>query len=289
MGDIIYTELKEASRIIAAEKGRKKSLGNKRLLDTTLQIMDIAIIVRREGLPVLENFTHKIEDKSIAAMIMYAVDGTNSDILEDVCWSKYFASELKSYDALIYMLWMKALLSMQEGENPIIISERLRAMLPEDVAEEYEKKVDERGILRQKNDIKADMETVKKLCGEEIFPEAGTEGYMLVNVAEHIFTGVLDDAGMKTLTERMDPDNAAIALKGFNGKTRKAFFDNMPEETAVLIAGNMERMGPVLRKHIFEEAYVIFEETLKLMEEGMIEGDPSLLRVIGCSCTASGY
>ena len=281
MGDIIYTELKEASRTIAAEKGRKKSAGNKRLLETTFQIMDIAIIVRREGLPVLENFTHRIEDKSIAAMIMYAIDGTTPEILEDVCWSKYFASELKSYDALIYMLWMKALLSMQEGENPVIVSERLKAMLPEDVAAEYEKKLDERGILRQINDIKADMETVKKLCEEELTPEPGTEGYMLVNVAEHIFDGVLTDAGMKTLAEGLDPDNAAIAFKGFNGKTRKAFFDNMPEENAVLIAGNMERMGPVLRKHIFEEAYVIFSETLKLMEEGRIEGDPSILRVIG--------
>ena len=48
MGDVFYNELKTASRDIASLKGKAKTAGNKALLDTYRQIIDIAFVVRRE-------------------------------------------------------------------------------------------------------------------------------------------------------------------------------------------------------------------------------------------------
>ncbi|MBQ9359675.1 MAG: hypothetical protein IJT96_01400 [Lachnospiraceae bacterium] len=281
MGDVFYRELKEASRDIASIKGKAKTSGNKVLLDTAKQIMKLSLIVRREGLPVMEAFTHKIEDKSIAAMMMYAIDGTSTEILEDICWSKYFASELSGYDALIYMLWLKGIISMQEGENPVVISEFIKAMLPSEVVGDFDKICSEeisRAMASGSDD--GDMKAVLRVCEEEIEPEMGTDAYILMRIAEYIFTKILDEKALGKILEEADDEALSSAMKGFNSKTRKVLFDNMPKEEAALIAGNMEFMGPVLKKHITESAYAVFEIAKRLMDDGEIEGDATLLNVM---------
>ncbi|MBQ9607043.1 MAG: hypothetical protein IJV16_07690 [Lachnospiraceae bacterium] len=281
MGDVFYNELKEASRDIAARKGKAKTAGNKALLETCRQIIDIAFVVRREGLPVLEAFTHKIEDKSIAAMIMYAIDGTSSEILEDICWSKYFASELKGYDALIYMLWLKGVLAMQEGENPIVINERLKAMLPPDLVDEFDKiyaEAQSKAMLPYGGAV--NMDTVNRLVDEVILQEPGTEGYLLMRVSDHIFNDILDDEAIAQLVENIDRGTLATAFRGFDSRTRQKFFDNMPEDAAITTAGDIEYMGPLLKKHVTEAVYEIFREAYRLIKDGSLKADPSLLEVV---------
>lgn len=281
MGDVFYNELKNASKDIALRKGKARTSGNKALLDTYRQIIDIAFVVRREGLPVLEAFTHKIEDKSIAAMIMYAIDGTSNEILEDICWSKYFASELEGYDALIYMLWLKGILSMQEGENPIVISERLKAMLPPDMsdkADEIYAESQQKAMLPYGGAV--DMDTVNRLMDETASPEPGTEGHLLMRISSHIFNDILDDDAVRTLSETIDRKTFATAFRIFDSRTRQKFFNNMPEDAAITSAGDIEYMGPLLKKHVTEAVYEIFGEAWRLMAEGQIKGDPTLLKVI---------
>ena len=281
MGDIFYKELKDASREIASAKGKEKERGNQALLATSGRIIDIAFVVRREGLPVLEAFTHKIDDKSIAAMIMYAIDGTSSEILEDICWSKYYASELKGYDALIYMLWLKGILSMQEGENPIVISERLKAMLPSGLLEEFEKiyaKAQSKAMLPYGGTV--DMSTVSRLCDEGVSPDPGTEGYMLMRLSDHIFNEVLDEAAIQKVVQNIDRETLATAMKGFSSRTRETIFKSVPEDKAVTTAGDMEYMGPLLKKHVAEAAYEIFKEAERLISEGELSFDDTIIRIL---------
>ena len=281
MGDVFYNELKTATRDIAAKKGKTKTAGNKALLDTCRQILDIAFVVRREGLPVLEAFTHKIEDKSIAAMIMYAIDGTSNEILEDICWSKYFASELEGYDALIYMLWLKGILSMQEGENPIVISEMLKAMIPPELADKFDEIYAEsqrKAMLPYGGAV--NMDTVNRLVDEAAVPEKGTEGYLLMRISDHIFNDILNDEAIGMITQNIERKTLATAFRVFDSRTRQKFFNNMPEDAAITTAGDIEYLGPLLKKHVTEAVYEIFGEAHRLIREGAISCDPTLLEVV---------
>ncbi len=281
MGDVFFRELKEASRAVAAAKGRAKTKGEKALLDTAKQIMEISFIVRREGLPVMEAYTPKIKDKSIAAMMMYAIDGTSSEILEDICWSKYYASELKGYDALIYMIWLKAILSMQEGEKPIVVCERIKAMIPVEVAGDidilFETEMN-RFVYLEKNGGSAKL--VKKLCTEEAVPEKGSESHVLMRLASHILTKCVDNAAIEKMAQEAEDEMLAVAMKGFDGSTRKVIFDAMSKDRAKQIAGSMEYLGPVLKKHMFEATYSLFGILKKARDDGEIEVKGEVLDVI---------
>lgn len=281
MGDVFYNELKTASRDIASRKGKARTEGKKALLDTYRQIIDIAFVVRREGLPVLEAFTHKIEDKSIAAMIMYAIDGTSNETLEDICWSKYFASGLEGYDALIYMLWLKGILSMQEGENPLVISERVKAMLPPDLADSFDEiyaEAQSKAMLPYAGEV--DMDTVNRLVDEVVLPERGTEGYLLMQISSYIFNDILDDEAIRCILESIERKTLATAFRGFDSRTRQKFFKNMPEDAAITTAGDIEYLGPLLKKHVTEAVYELFDEAHRLIKEGVIKADPTLLEVV---------
>ncbi|MBQ9442796.1 MAG: hypothetical protein IJU43_00700 [Lachnospiraceae bacterium] len=281
MGDVFFRELKEASRAVAATKGRARTNGDKALLDTARQITEISFIVRREGLPVMEAYTPKIRDKSIAAMMMYAIDGTSSEILEDICWSKYYASELKGYDALIYMLWLKAILSMQEGEKPVVVCERIKAMIPVEVAGEIDELFEtemNRFVYLEKNGGTAKL--VKKLCEESMSPEKGSESYLLMKIASHILTECVDKTALEIMTDGAEDETLAVAMKGFDGPTRKVIFDALPKDRAKQIAGSMEYLGPVLKKHMFEATYTLFDILRKARDEGEIKIEGGLIDIV---------
>ncbi|MCR5773537.1 MAG: hypothetical protein K6G42_00500 [Lachnospiraceae bacterium] len=281
MGDVFYKELKQVSKDILSKKGKTKEAGNRALLETSREILDVAFVVRREGLPVLEAFTHKIKDKSIAAMLMYAIDGTSTEILEDICWSKYYASELKGYDALIYMLWLKSILSMQEGENPIVISERIKAMLPAEILENFEEIFAEtQGKAMLPFSGTVDMYTVDRIIHEEKIYDPNSEGYILMKLADRIINEDINKEDLRILFKDIDRKTIATAMIGFNSTTRKTIFQSMSEEDAVTTAGDIEYMGPLLKKHITEAALEIFTAAGQMLEEGSISGDDTLLKII---------
>ena len=54
----------------------------------------------------------------------------------------------------------------------------------------------------------------------------------------------------------------------------------MPEDAAITTAGDIEYLGPLLKKHVTEAVYEIFGEAHRLIREGAISCDPTLLEVV---------
>lgn len=146
MKEIFYVELRERIKEIEAirhEQSQAESTQcDNNLLSVMNLLMDLSNESRREGLLALEetvhNPVHAPGAKYLTAMIMQIVDGMEPELVEDISLTRYFSGNLKADDGLIFLMYLKGVLSLQSGENPRILEQKLKAMVPENVVDAYE-------------------------------------------------------------------------------------------------------------------------------------------------------
>lgn len=146
MKDIFYLELREKIKEIEAIRHEQSQAENTQcdnnLLSVINLLIDISNVSRREGLLALEETVHHSAHapgaKYFTPMIMQIVDGMEPELVEDINLTKYFSGNLKADDGLIFLMYLKGVLSLQSGENPRILEQKLKAMVPENVVSAYE-------------------------------------------------------------------------------------------------------------------------------------------------------
>ena len=142
MNDIFYANLGQCSMEIKQYEKDNNADRKNEIFEAIDLILTTSNLARKEGLLALEEFANgdSLQDgvKSFFRdIILLIVDGTAPDLLDTIVSMRYQANGFTDYDALqILMFWWGAL-SIQAGENPIIIETGLCAMLPDKVAEEY--------------------------------------------------------------------------------------------------------------------------------------------------------
>ncbi len=77
-------------------------------------------------------------------MMAYIVDETEPSVIEEIFTLRYFSNGFAAADALEYLLYLNGVLSMQAGDNPRIIEEKLVQFLSEEGEETYRKNVIEK-------------------------------------------------------------------------------------------------------------------------------------------------
>ena len=111
------------------------------LLEAVKRIKELNNIARREGLLALEEAV--VTDKSIPVenflrqFIILIVDGTDESDVSNMGWARYYSSLVTDYEALRCLLYLEGVLSIQAGNNPRVLEEKLNVMLPNSLYRKY--------------------------------------------------------------------------------------------------------------------------------------------------------
>ena len=268
MRDIVFLELRKCSNEIRKiTDATAKKLGNVQLSDTLNRMCEFAVLARKEGLLSLEiaanNLSELKNGKYLEWMTLLITDGTNPDLVEELCLTRYFAAGLEEYDALQYLMMMCGALGIQAGENSRIIEEKLIILVPEDVEKLYRKKQEEKRIAAE-NEY-SDSSVLEKYYEGDIAASQDDPHYIQLKIVDYVIS-ILDDLATQRLLRDVDNLDLALALKGLSGKIRKQIFMNLSTRVAIMITQDMEFMGKVTLDDITNAALKIFTIIVRLID-----------------------
>ena len=129
---VFYQELNKVCREIETRKSDENDFD--RVIEAYQKMLHLAGIARSEGLLAMESEARNMGDKDmheyLFALVESLFDVIEPEDIEDMGFCMYFAHGLRSYDGLIYLIYLKGILMMQKNLSSTVIREKLRAMLP---------------------------------------------------------------------------------------------------------------------------------------------------------------
>ena len=251
-----------------------------KVMDAHDLVMELANVARKEGLLALEECAENlnIRDESMelfSTLLMLIVDGTDPKIVAEIGINKMIANNLTAYDGLISLMFFRGSLMIQAGENPYLIDNYLKSMLPDSCRKIIEKREHEK---------KSAMETaqpedaIRRLCEDD--KETDEEDYSIVNQTAIAFLSISDQS-MERLLREIDNACIALAMKAMPGKARKRVFDNVSTRLGILLAEDMTFMGPVRMKDVEDACKDILKIFVRLVDRGEIIGfDTTVLKMM---------
>jgi len=247
-----------------------KQMKENQLLDAVKRVIDLGYLARKEGLLALEEAVEYIENDSIEGylkqMIILVVDGTDPDMLKGIGLKRYYCSLISDYDALTQLIYLEGALSIQAGENPRIIEETLKVMLPNSVYNNYcykrEKEIEEALKERSEN-------LIESLCSGKKLWNSKDRGYFVMKLADYAICDIKDKE-LERLLREIDNTNLALSMKGLSGDARRHIFSCMSKRLGEMIAENMEYMGPVRAVDVLEATQDIILVLIRLIDRGEI-------------------
>ena len=211
--------------------------------------------------------------KYLKKMLMLVVDGTDPEYVEELTLARYFTSTSSGYEALQYLIMMYGVMGIQAGMNPRVLREALENLLPEEVADEYERLKEEEATSEERTTRRdePDMSMVESLCGEDVTSsvQPGDRYYYLVRLVDG-FMPELDDRAVQRILRDVKNADLALAMKIMGGEARRKIFHNLSQRLAVMIAEDMAFMGPVRARDAGEACRNILLTVLKLIGTGEI-------------------
>jgi len=293
MRDFIFSELRSCNEEIReATDNQKKEEGMMELAAAVKTMYMLCGVARREGLLSLENKAMELEEEKpysyLKGMIMLIVDGTDPELVEEVCLAKYYAEGMRGFKGLTYLVYMIGILGIQASDNPRIIEEKLLAFVPDETVEIYRKEEEQPETDEKKEDKqdKIDLSVVEKYYEGDIALEPEDNRYFLIKVTDHILR-TLDDRGIQRFLREIDNHTLSMAMKGLSGEARHSVFKNLSKRLSVMIAEEMDYLGPVRVNDVSDAVYEVFLTIIKLadhaellLEDGaIVEGFKGLFEV----------
>ena len=288
MKQFIYDEIKKNIEKIRAMEPKEVgadgvypvSENDQMLLDTIEIIKKCSMMARREGLLYLEEHSDELDDgfpgvKYLRHMIMLVVDGTDPELLEEVCICRYCSSKLSDYAALQYLIMLAGILDIQNRENPRVIEEKIKFMLPEELSDELIRRsqvTDEVWSGRKSHgsdEDDMDLSILDRACEGDLALEPTDDYYYAVSMLDHMLLE-LDDRAIQRLLRDVDNCDLAIAMKAISGDARRRIFNNLSKRLAVMIAEDMAFMGPVKLEDAGGAGRKIFSRIVRLISAGEI-------------------
>lgn len=270
MKDLFFKELKDNYITMRNNKSTNDKAGRNSLLEVVNRLVELSRLARNEGLLALEEETMKEPnipgEEYLYQMLTLIVDGTDPMLVEEICSYRYFADGLEGYAAIRYMMMLAGCLAIQAGDNPICIEYVLLAMLPSDLSLQYRQQK-EKEKTEQKELTYG--ERIAKLCAKSTGISSEDKGYHTIKITDYAVAN-LSDAALQRALQDVDTADLAVAMKGFGVGARKNVFMNLSERFGLMLADDMEFMGPVRIKDIENACTKIFFTIMKLLECGEI-------------------
>ena len=274
MKDLLLLELRDKSAEIRAVTDEEEyNKGIHALAEAILRVEKLSNIARKEGLLALEEQADELDaensDRYLKKMIMLIVDGIDRELVEDITISRYFAEGLTDFDAIKYLVYLEGILSMQEGDNPHVIVEKLLAMVPEAVEKVYWDKDEEAFIEAPHMEKGFDVSELESLYEGEVAVGTDSPDYYLFKIADLALSS-LDERSMQRLLRDVQNSDLTVAMKGLSGKARHNILDNVSTRLAVMLAEDMRFMGPVRLVDVRDAIIKIYSIMIKLLNANCI-------------------
>ena len=269
MEELLFKELRESNKIIQTklDEEQKKECYNL-LAATTEKVLELCNLARKEGLLALEEETQNLEElqneKHLKSMMMLIVDGTDPELVEEISTARMFASNMQGAEELNYLIMLMGCLSLQRGENPRIIEEKLLALLPEEAVDVYR----ERQKKREAEEVLS-VDSMEKYYQGGIAVRPEDAFYYEVKIADYAIR-TIDDRGIQRVLRDIDNCDITIAMKGLSGEARRRLLQGMSKRLATMIIEDMEFMGPVRMKDVVLSISKIYGVIVRLLSVGDI-------------------
>lgn len=266
----IHTEINEKSRL---GSGTDRKENETMLWETVNEMMKLCYLARKEGLLALEEAVLDIPsenvEEALKQLIFLLVDGTDPQVLEEIGLSRYYTRLYTDYEALRYFIYLEGALSIQAGENPRILEERLKVMLPADM---YLKYSYEQERIRQEKEHEKEEHLIENLCKGERCWNPGESGYYVFKLLDYVICD-MSDMELQRMMREVDNTTLSLAMKGMSGEARKRIFANLSQRLAKLVAEDMIHMGPVRMVDVLEASQQMLNVIVHLVDTGEIVGN----------------
>ncbi len=295
MRAIFFYELKDRLEEITGKRvtGRDDAYNEeeKSLIAAIGRIKRLANTARKKGLLELEESAVTIGDtgldRYLKKLVFFVLDGTDPELVEEIGYSLYLSGYYRGYEGLIALIYLEGVLSIQAGEHPMIIEEKLYALVPayiselKDIIGETEGESDDELPFSSHIDIDALCTTDSRLIPSD-------NGYHMVRFVEFCLER-LDKKSMSRLLRDIDNNDLVICIVGFNGNTRRKVFDCISEKLGNMLADDIFLMGPVHVNSIIGSVTKLMNIYIRLIESGeIVADDQELIRMIN-SVFGKGY
>ena len=211
-------------------------------------IRDLNNVGRKEGLLELEEAAIKIANEEsipngykygtwpenvtgwrrmLARGLMLIVDGAFPEDVEEILCANYYANNYEGLEALLCAISIHGVLMIQNGENPIRMFEKLCALLPEKVEDEYLKK-----SLKGLNTESLDNEDVKLIFSIDD-NKLYDERYKYIDLCKHcseLFIKMDNRAIQRVLLE-INIRQIYMLLSCMSVDAKKAIYNNISSNT----------------------------------------------------------
>lgn len=269
-----YEELRtvhEAIQRVNSGADEKEIREKESMLQKALnKVLELSEVVRREGLLALDEALESIditsEEGFLKQLLMLAADGTDASDVRKMGWSRYCASLVKDYTALMYLIYLEGALSIQAGDNSRVLEEKLKMMLPNSLYHSYcrEQETELEEMMKESSE-----NIIEKLCaGKRMWNPTGS-AYFVMKLADYVFCD-MKEREIQRLLREVTNENLAVAMKGLSGEARRCIFSNLSERLGKQIAEEMEYMGPVRVSDVVDVTQDIMVKLLQLIDKGEI-------------------
>lgn len=277
MRDLVFEEIRKCNQYIrknCSDKDTKQD--TKHLADIILKMESFSMLARKEGFLALEMALEDIDgfcqEDYFRFTFNMILDGNDPEEVEEFALCRYFADGAEGYEGLEKLIILVGALAVQNKENPRLIEERLLAMVSKEV-EEVLRSAESGFELFTKTETVGnasfDKTDLERLYEGEIAAEPGSKYYYQLKITDYAIT-TLRDIDTQRLLRDVDNKTLAIAMIGLSGIARKKILSNMSRQLAIMIAEDMDYMGPVRRVDAAEAAEKIFYVIVKLIDMGEI-------------------
>ncbi|MCR5399061.1 MAG: hypothetical protein K6E68_05935 [Lachnospiraceae bacterium] len=287
MRELFFCELRDRLNEIASEyisdSGDVPNKDEKRLIDAIMMIRRLCNTARERGLLELEDMASKIDNtdlgKYLKKLIMLVVDGTDPALVEEIGYSLYLSGYYRGYEGLIALIYLEGVLSFQAGEHPVVIEEKLYALVPSYIRDLRETigNAEETGVEDFYVSSRLDIDTI---CKQDSKLVPTDNGYHLAKLVEFCLEQ-LDKRSMMRLLRDIDNCDLVICIVAFDGNARRKIFDSISEKLGNMLAEDIWFMGPIRVNDVMEAVTKVMNVYIKLIDGGEIATDNSeLIRMI---------
>ena len=251
--NLIMTELREQHRLLREREKGLKPAEQRRLhqpiLEVARRVLELSEIGRKQGLLALEEAAHEHRNGEIYTyinmLVLYIVDGTDPDIVEELGLFKYFSTDPEPYLALEMLMSLIGMLAVQAGENPRVVYSRMENIMPKDlegiILEEKKRKEEEKLAAAERMSCSA--EEFDRICRGNIHLAPTDEGFAQLSILDKIICKLDDRSIQAVFRNKPIEEVLAFGVKGLSGEARRKLFLNLSARKADELVNMLE--GPM--------------------------------------------
>lgn len=222
------------------------------------EIMKLADIARKNGLLILESMAETTDSDLLRQLILLVVDGTNPDMVVEIGTNFYWTEAPDGADAMAEYMYLRGMLSIQNGDNPRTLDLILASLMPAELHAEYQAQME---VLHQ-------SEEVDKLF--HIHPTfQDSEIWESIRDLEETFSRLPNRCIQRVLRE-IDNMDLAVCIYVIEQDTRKKILANISTALANAIMEDVALCASVSEKEVAARVTKVMHTVSTLQEAGEI-------------------